>query len=201
MHVSLQRLQRGARPERAQHGRPPPFLPFDQECGAATNPVARWTQVRPPSTLRLGTIVVRRKVALMLAVRASPNLPQYLRRVCAKPLAGCCCWNIKGLLYEEYKYLGHLKDREGEYRWPEELLKPFVPYGGAFTFRQRALNPPLMGHLGIRKWAPKGYPDQTDMSGRYIPAMDSGEARKTSEGTPCTFTKMMIPYGGSSRIE
>ena len=93
------------------------------------------------------------------------------------------CWNAKGLLYQEYKYLGHKKDRDGEYLWDDDTLKPFVPHGDVVLFRSRHANPSLMGHLGIRRRAPKGYVDQVDALGKYVAAKDSPEARKISEST------------------
>ena len=93
------------------------------------------------------------------------------------------CWNLKNLLYEEYKYLRHLKDKNEEYQWSDEILKLFVSHENVILFRQKAQNSFFINHLKVRQRASKDYVDKTNNNDRYIFVKNSKKTRKIFEDT------------------
>ena len=75
----------------------------------------------------------------------------------------------------------HLKDKNEEYKWSNEILKLFVSHENVILFRQKAQNSFLINYLRMRQWALKDYVDKTNNNDRYIFVKNSKEAKRNFE--------------------
>ena len=91
-------------------------------------------------------------------------------------------WNLKNLLYDDYKYLETLKDENGERLWSNEILKPYVLYESVKLFLERQANSALTEHMSSRQRTSKVLIDKKNsFTEKFVKIKNNLEARQLSE--------------------